>query len=682
MKRAHIRRRKKRKSWFRKGLIMSLFLLGIAGGGFGVLHGHTLLMGPPILAVPTANTYTDTMENPVATRYSEERRKWITLDDMSPYLPMAVIAIEDQEFYDHNGFDYTRIAGAVLADVKARKKVQGASTITQQYARTLFLTNEKTWSRKIKEAVYAYRIEHAYDKKTILEGYLNTVYFGHGAYGVEAASQTYYGKSASVLTLEEAAQLAAIPKGPSVYSPFINPEKAEARKQLVLSEMRSDGKIPEELYIRSKNIPVTFLTDAQKETAVAPYYMEEARKEAEKILDRKGHHLEMGGFTIVTALRPTYQEAAEQAIAQWMPVSELQVGFVSQDADGHFVTAQVGGRDFSTSPFNRVTQAKRQPGSAIKPLLYAAALENKFTPLTFLDVGATKFPYDDGRKTYTPKNVNGKFADHPISMAQALAISDNIYAVKTLEEIGYASFQRVLDQFHTGAKVTQAPASALGTSEMSLLNLTNAYTSIRNLGHYQPARYVKQIKDRDGTVIYDAMDEVPKSKQAISEAHAFQVTHMMTGVFDSVYNDYSPVTGSMIAPKLGRQYAAKSGTTLSDQYFIGFSPEVTAGVWNGFDEGRQVDTANAAHVTKQIWATFMESVHKGKARTAFNVPSGVTGVLVDIETGGLANDACPNQRYLYVSRANVPTKSCTELRGEKVEADMNKWPLNPFDWLD
>lgn len=570
----------------------------------------------------------------------------------------------------------------MFSDVKARKKVQGASTLTQQYARNLFLTHEKTWTRKIKEAVFAYRIEHAYDKKTILEGYLNTVYFGHGAYGVEAASQTYYGKSASLLMLEEAVQLAAIPKGPSIYSPFINPDKAETRKQLVLAEMRRIGKIPEEVYVRSKNIPVTFLKDSEKETAVAPYYMEEARKEAEKILDRKGQHLEMGGYTIVTALRPTYQEVAEKAISQWMPDSDLQVGFVSQDADGHFVTAQVGGRDFSQSPFNRVTQAKRQPGSAIKPLLYATALEHKFTPMTFLEVGATKFSYDDERKTYTPKNVNGKFADHPISMAQALAISDNIYAVKTLEEVGYAPFQRVLEKFHTGAKVTHAPASALGTSEMSLLALTNAYTTLGNLGRYQAPRYVNQIKDRDGKVIYDAYEEMPKPKQAISETNAFQVTHMMTGVFDSVYNDYSPVTGSLIAPKLGRQYAAKSGTTLSDQYFIGFSPDVTAGVWNGFDEGRQVDTANAAHVTKQIWATFMESVHKGKARTPFSVPSGVTGVLVDIETGGLANDACSKQRYIYVSRANVPTKSCTELRGEKVEADMNKWPLNPFDWLD
>lgn len=682
MKRAQIRRRKKRKSWFRKGLVLFLFTLGLVAGSYSVLWTYTKAMGPPILSVPSANTYTDALENPVATRYSEERRKWIALDEMSPYLPMAFIAIEDQEFYDHHGFDYTRIAGALLADVKARKKVQGASTITQQYARNLYLTNEKTWTRKIKEALYAHRIEQAYDKDTILEGYLNTVYFGHGAYGVESASQTYYGKSSAKLTLEEAAQLAAIPKGPSLYSPFLHPERAKTRQQLVLSELHRLGKIPDTTYSKSKEIPVAFVTDAEKETAVAPYYMEEARKEAERILKDKGQHLEMGGYTIVTAFRPQYQQAAEEAIERWMPSTDLQVGFMSQDAAGHFVTAQVGGRNFKESPFNRVTQAKRQPGSAIKPLLYAAAMNHDFNPLTTLEVTKTDFPYDEGRKTYTPKNVNGRFAEHPMSMAQALAVSDNIYAVKTLEQIGYDAFQEVLTDMHTGAEISHTPASALGTSEVSLFNLTNAYTTLRNQGQYQPAKYVKMIKDRSGNIIYDAEKDAARAKQVIPAAHAFQVTHMMTGIFDSVYDTYSPVTGSFIAQKLNRQYAAKSGTTLSDQYFIGYSPEMTASVWNGFDEGRQVDTAQATHVTKQIWADFMESVHEGKAKSAFEVPRGVTGVLVDIETGGIATDACPKQRYLYVARNEVPTKECTKIRSDDFDSDVEKWPFNPFEWLN
>ncbi|WP_342528020.1 PBP1A family penicillin-binding protein [Chryseomicrobium sp. FSL W7-1435] len=681
MKRAQLRRRKKQKSWFRRGLLAILFTLGIGLGGYSVLWFYTQLLGPPILAVPSANTYTDTLGTPVATRYSEERRKWMALDDMSPYLPMAFLAIEDQEFYEHSGFDYTRIAGALLADVKARKKVQGASTITQQYARNLYLTNEKTWTRKLKEALYAYRIEDAYDKDTILEGYLNTVYFGHGAYGVESASQTYYGKSAGELTVEEAAQLAAIPKGPSLYSPFLHPERAAERKNVVLSEMHRIGKLPDTMYERSKTIPVSFLKDDEKEVAVAPYYMEEARKEAQAILKDKGMQLEMGGYTIETAFHPQYQQAAEQAITRWMPDSDLQVGFMSQDASGHFVTAQVGGRNFVESPYNRVTQAKRQPGSAIKPILYAAALAEGFHPLTFLEVKETEFSYDDGRKVYIPKNVNGEFADKPISMAQALAISDNIYAVKTLEKIGYDAFQQTVDALHLNTKVHNTPASALGTSEVSLLRLTNAYTTIRNNGQYQDAKYVKRIKDRDGKVVYDAMEDALKPKQAIPAAHAYEVSHMLTGVFDSVYNDYSPVTGSLISAKLKRQYAAKSGTTLSDQYFIGYSPLLTAAVWNGFDEGKQVDTAQATHVTKQIWADFMETVHSGKAQTSFEVPRGVTGVLVDIETGGLASDACPNQRYIYVTKTDVPTKSCTELRGKEFDEDVEKWPFNPFDWL-
>lgn len=681
MNRAQFRRRKKQKSRIRRLVLASLFALGIGLGGYLVLEAYTLLMGPPILAVPTANTYTDSFGEAIPTRYSESNRKWVGIDEMSPYLPMAFVAIEDQEFYEHSGFDYTRIAGALLADVKARKKVQGASTITQQYARTLFLTNEKTWTRKLKEALFAYRIERAYDKETILEGYLNTVYFGHGAYGVEAASQTYYSKASKDLTVEEAAQLAAIPKGPSLYSPFLDAERAEKRKNLVLSEMHRTGKLPEALYEESKAVAVSFTPKSEKQPAVAPYYMEEARKEAQRILKDKGLHIELGGFTIETAFRPFEQQAAEDALTRWMPDSDLQVGFVSQETEHHFITAQVGGRNFVESPYNRVTQAKRQPGSAIKPLLYAAALGEGFSPLTFLDVSQTEFPYDEGREVYVPKNVNGKFSDEPISMAQALAISDNIYAVKTLETIGYRAFQRTLDQFHLGAKIAETPSSALGTSEVSLLRLTNAYTTLANNGAYQPAKYVTRIRDRDGKVVYDALKDSERGKQVIPEAHAYQVTHMLTGVFDTVYDDYSPVTGSLIASKLKRQYAAKSGTTLSDQYFIGFSPTLTAAVWNGFDEGKQVDTAQATHVTKQIWAEFMETVHKGKARSSFKAPESVSGVLVDVESGGVATDACPNQRYVYVARSDVPTKSCEELRGKQFDDDVNKWPFNPFDWL-
>ena len=648
------------------------------------LRIYAQIAGPPPLAVPKASIFLDSQNNHIGDYYTEERRYWVSLDKISPYLADATIAVEDKDFYEHNGFDYSRIASALLADIKAGDKVQGASTLTQQYARNLYLTHEKTWTRKINEALYAYRLEVFYDKDEILEGYLNTVYYGHGMYGAEAASHYYFGKAASDLTLAEAAMLAGIPKGPTYYSPLVDKEKATDRQQVILSLMEDQGKITATEKERATQEQLVYKSDdwnAAKE--IAPYFLKAAWAEAGDILESKDINIAEGGWTIKTTLNQAHQQAAEQAVADHMPDDELQVGLVSMDPQTGFVTALIGGRDYKISPYNRVTVTERQPGSAIKPFLYLAALEKGYTPMTFKDVSQTTFTYDNGRKTYSPKNVNGKFANEEMSLAQALAISDNIYAVKTLEDIGYSNFRKMLERFHLNSTEEEIPSIALGTIETSLYSLTNAYNMLAAGGESREATMILSIENAKGEIVYEY--EPPEAEQVVSEKDAYIMTQMLTGIFDPVFSDYSPATGVSIRSRMTHTYAAKSGSTDSNQWMMGYSPSVTVGVWNGYDESKTLSGQSDTAATKQIWIDFMESVHEGKPNEEFVAPSDVEGVVVDIASGKIANDGCPDeQRLVYMKAEDVPTEQCSTYWFDSDWFNTESWEDswdNLLDWL-
>lgn len=665
-------------------LLVAIGTASAAIVAFLSLRIYAQIAGAPTLTVPKASIFLDSQDNQIGDHYTEERRYWVSLDDISPYLAEATIAVEDKDFYEHNGFDYSRIAGAVLADIKAGTKVQGASTITQQYARNLYLTHEKTWARKINEALYAYRLEVFYGKDEILEGYLNTVYYGHGMYGAEAASHYYFGKPASDLTLAEAAMLAGIPKGPTYYSPLVNEEKATNRQQVILSLMEDQGKITSAEKDRATQEQLVYKSDdwiASKN--IAPYFLDAVWEEASDILESKNMNIREGGWTIKTTLNQAHQQAAEEAVAEHMPDSELQVGLVSMDPKTGFVTSLVGGRDYQTSSFNHVTRAERQPGSAIKPFLYSAALENGYTPMTFKDVSQTTFTYDNGRKTYSPKNVNGQFATEEISLAQALAISDNIYAVKTLEDIGYGKFRNILERFGLNTTKKETPSIALGTIENTLYNMTNAYNILAAGGESREATTIISIENAKGEIVYEY--EQPEPEQLLAEEDAYIMTQMMTGIFDPVFNDYSPATGVSIRPRMTHTYAAKSGSTNSDQWMIGYSPDITAGIWNGYDQGKTLSGQSDTGATKQIWIDFMESVHSGLPNEEFAAPSDVEGVVVDVASGKIANDGCPNeQRLVYMKAEDVPTEQCSTYWFNSdwfnAESWENSWD-SLLDWL-
>ena len=677
-------KKKKRRILWRRSILLTVTAITAAITLIGGLMLYAQITGAPSLSVPKASVFLDKDGKQIGDHFAAERRYWVELEEISPFLLDAVIATEDRNFYEHNGFDYRRIAGAVLKDVKTRSKAEGASTITQQYARNLYLTHAKTWKRKANEALLAYRIERFYEKDVILEGYLNTVYFGHGMYGVEAASKFYFAKSAKDLTLEEAAVITGIAKGPSVYSPLDHPNNSTARKELILSLMETQGFITEAQKSRAMDMPIALKVDewADKKR-VAPYFLDEVWREAEKILSTKGRYAAEGGWTIRTTLNPHHQKTAEEVISKWMPDSELQIGFMSMDPRNGAVTSLVGGVNYGESPFNRATQAKRQPGSAMKPLLYAAALENGFNPLTFLMPEKTIFTYDNGRESYEPKNVNGKFADHPISLAQALAISDNVYAVKTLEEIGYKNFQNMAKRLGIDATFPTSPAVALGTTEVTLLEMTTAFSRIAAEGVEVAPNTIISITDAEGKTVYERKKQ--KRKQVISEQDAFVLTHLLTGMFDPVFNDYLTSTGISMRPKQTRPYAAKSGTTISDQYLIGYTPSLTAGVWTGFDIGKQLEDPADKAASKKIWIEFMETAHSGQSAEPFVPPKGVSSVIVDVETGGLAVAECERQRLIYVKDKDIPKKLCTdksllELRSsDEEEKGLNLFPFSFFD---
>ncbi|MEG0472052.1 MAG: transglycosylase domain-containing protein [Solibacillus sp.] len=676
MKRQQYFKHKQRRKFSKK---LGLFMIGLfcaVAVSLLSLRIYAQVAGAPPLTVPKASIFLDSQNNPIGDRFTEERRYWTELKDISPYLIDATVAVEDKDFYEHGGFDYSRIAGAVLADIKAGSKVQGASTLTQQYARNLYLTHEKSWNRKINEALYAYRLELFYSKDEILEGYLNTVYYGHGMYGVEAASRYFYGKSAKDLTLAEASMLAGVPKGPSYYSPLNNLEKATNRQQVILRLMNEQGIITEDEKTRATKEPLAFKSDEWIATkSIAPYFEDVVWAEASDILESKNLAISEGGWTIQTTLNQAHQRAAEDAVKKNMPDNELQVGLVSMDVDTGFVTALVGGRDYSVSNYNRVTLGNRQPGSAIKPILYAAALEKGLNPMSFLDVSETTFTYDSGRANYTPQNVNKKYAEHELSMAQALAISDNVYAVKTLENIGYKPFRDMQKRLGLNYSEEDNPSIALGTTENSLYDLTNAFNTIAAGGEKRTATTILSITDAKGNVVYKY--EKPKAEQVVNEKDAFVLTQMMTGIFDPVYSDYSPATGLSLRSRMTHTYAAKSGTTNSDQWMLGYTPSLTAGVWNGYDQGKTLSVKGDMAASKQVWIDFMEAALKGKANEAFTIPNGVQPVSIDINSGYLSTSACPNQRVVYMKNEDVPTKKCSTFDFFEKDSWSNVWDMFP-----
>lgn len=621
-----------------------------------LIYAKTL--GPPPLAVPQSSLYFAGDGTLIGESNSGQKRYWVDLEDISPRLIQATIAIEDQGFYDHHGFDFKRIAGAALADIKAMAKVQGASTISQQYARNLFLQHEKTWKRKATEAFYTIRIEMNYTKSEILEGYLNTIYYGAGAYGVQAASQYYFGKNAAELTLGEAAMLAGIPKGPSLYSPMASFEKAKKRQRLILHSMVDKDFITKEEAEAAYQEKLTITgehPDAKEK--MAPYFQDAVKQTLKNVLNIDEKTIELGGLRIYTTLDPKQQKAAERNIEKYISKeSDIQVALIAIDPKNGHVKAMVGGRDYGESPFNRATQAIRQPGSTMKPLLYYAAMKQGFTPATTMRSEPTTFKFENNQPDYSPRNYNDKYADGEITMAQALALSDNIYAIKTHLFLGEETLAKTAEQFGITTEMDEVPSLALGTSGVRVIELATSYSLLANDGKSVEPVLIKRIENHQGEVIFES----EKNEETVLDPDiAFVTTHMLTGVFDRSLNGYATVTGSSIIDEMSREYAGKSGSTDTDSWMIGFTPQLVSAVWTGYDQGKPIEKFAEKSYAKNVWIHFMEDALKDKPAKSFKPTKGTVGVEVDPASGKLATVDCPQARLTYFIKGTEPKEHCT-----------------------
>ncbi|SDJ75042.1 transglycosylase domain-containing protein [Salimicrobium halophilum] len=658
------------KWWKRIFRLMVLLLL--AGAGAFV---YLLSLGPPSLETEQTTVYYDSSDEQIGEDHGTEERYWIPLKEMPESMISATIAIEDRNFYDHFGFDFKRMAAAMWKNISSFRLEEGASTLTQQYARNLFLTHEKTWTRKMKEAVYAARLELFYSKDELLEGYLNTVYYGHGVYGVEAASRYFFDKPAKELSTAESSMLAGIPKGPTYYSPLNDRKRAKDRQELVLKAMKRngwDGDV-EKTVLES----LAYREEEDTSEEIASYFQDEVVKEAARVLELTPDEVETSGLHIYTTLNRNHQQALEKSVQETIPShSGVQTAGMIVDHGTGAITAILGGKDYETSPFNRATQAKRMIGSVMKPFLYYTALDRGYTPLTMLESKPTTFTLADG-KVYEPSNFQGYYADRPVTMAQALAVSDNIYAVKTNMDIGPEALVQTLHSFGMDGDIPAVPSLALGSASIPLKEVSEGFAKLASGSGDNYVHTISRITDRKGNVLYEYAPTFEKTN--VDPIRSFMVTHMMTGMFDTNLSSYMSVTGSGIKDELTHSYSGKSGTTESDSWMAGSSTDVTTVIWNGYDDARNLEMHE--HFAKDIWAKAMEDIHSNLENEGFRPPPTLRGVYIDPESGKRSAPGCGAERLVYMRPQNVPTATCKNEIIDEDTAREDPWLHNIADWV-
>lgn len=587
--------------------------------------------------------------------YSVEKRKVIPLSEVPKNLINAILAIEDNEFYNHIGINVKRIIGAALADIKAGKIVEGGSTLTQQLAKVLFLTPEKRFSRKIKELLLALQIEKRYSKDEILQMYLNQIYFGAGNYGIQAAAKFYFGKDVNNLSLPECALLAGLPKAPNYYNPIRAPDRALKRRNLVLYRMRKLNYISELEYIEAINTPL-LLAKADTSVPTGAYFLEHVRKFLEK---NYGYNaLYKAGLNVYTTIDIELQKEAEELynthlerldkiVAPYhkndtIPVRiqisdteyvdtyvidtrprKLQGALVSLDVKTGEILALIGGRNFRESQFNRAVQARRQPGSAIKPLIYTAAIEKGYTVLDKIYDGPIL--YEDGDSFWIPENYEKRFYGWT-TIKEALAHSRNVVTIKLLESVGMKTMEQILKRFQVRYSSPLNLSFALGTLTFSPLEMARIFNVFPNYGIMIEPKFITKITDRYGTVIYEnSSDETV----VLSPEVSYIMIYLLKNVVDRG-------TGQRIRwMGFKRKCGGKTGTTdeYRDAWFIGFTPYVTTAVWVGYDDMKPIGPKmTGSRAAIPLWTRFMKEASKNYPDADFPIPDDIIWKKYDVES--------------------------------------------------
>ncbi|MBI2460166.1 MAG: PBP1A family penicillin-binding protein [Candidatus Rokubacteria bacterium] len=609
--------------------------------------------------------------------FQAERRIFVPLAQIPKSLQRAIIAVEDTRFYSHFGLDPRGIARALWANFRQGRIAEGGSTITQQLAKVLFLTPDRSWSRKLKEAVLAFELERRYSKDRILELYLNHIYLGHGAFGVEAASRTYFGKSVNELGLPQTALLAALPRAPGSYSPFERSELARRRRAHVLHRMVELGYLSEAEAKRANKAPLGLVPKERRRTT-GQYFVEHLRQLLEEKFGTEMVY--KGGLHVYTTLNSSLQLAAELSLREGLKALEARrqtrvAGRTGAAEEVHpegavvvlepqtgYVKAMVGGFDFARSEFNRALYARRQPGSAFKPFVYIAALEAGRTPADFVEDSPVSYPGRNDR-AWEPENYDGTFRG-PITLQQALEESVNVATVKVLEQVGVPRTIEVARRLGITSPLTGDLTLALGSSEVSLLELTAAYGALANQGIRMDPLAIRYITDAQGKLLEE---QIPQGREALSPPIAYVITEMLRGAV---------TRGTAVGARaLGRPIAAKTGTTndFSNAWFVGYTPSLVAGVWVGYDRPRSLGAdETGARAALPIWLGIMRRALEGVPAEDFPIPDRVVRVTVDLDTGYLATRACPRPVLMAFVAGTEPTRFCPVHFGG---------PPGLFDWL-
>ncbi len=760
-----------RKWWFIVSTIVFLPLVG--GGGALTYLGQDL---PPVEALksfqPSLVTRVYADDNRLIGQFFIEKRIMVPLVHIPQDMVHAIVAVEDSRFYEHKGFDLVGILRASIANLASMKIKQGASTITQQLARSLFLTPERNLKRKTKEILLAMKIEQLYTKEQILEMYFNQIYFGHGAYGVQAAARTYFGKDANQLTLAEAAFVAGLPKAPKDYSPYLSPQRAKQRQGIVLGRMLEESFITQNQYQQAYQQDLYF-QKLLPEQEIAPYFLEHVRQ---YLIARYGaEQVYKGGFNVYTTLNIEMQMAAHKALNEGLRAIDKRQGFrgavghedppgadeqsiqASVEKEGSVTTgelgvgeviegvatkvendhvwvaasglsgkilmqdmawakkrlkgpyldqveilqnatpkdllkagdvikvalkmkdprtqeifftleqeplveaallsidprtgamkAMVGGYDFKRSEFNRTLMARRQPGSAFKPLIYALAIEQGFTPSTVLVDAPVIFTDPVSQKTWKPTNYEERFYG-PIPLRDALAYSRNVATVKLLEKVGVQNVITFSKKLGVTSPLTPDLSLALGSSSVSLMELVSSFGVFANQGVRMEPMAIRSVTDASGKVLEY---HEPSAQQVLSPEVAYVVTSMLQDVIQRG-------TG-VRARELGHSLAGKTGTTndFTDAWFVGYTPNLVAGVWVGFDDRRTLGDREAGSTAAlPIWMGFMGEVLKQIPQMNFPIPENVVFAKVNPKTGLMSQEEDQDAKVEIFVKGNEPSPS-------------------------
>lgn len=558
---------------------------------------------------PTLTSQVVSNDNVVIKTFGTYKSERISSKRLPEDLKHAIISIEDKNFYYHKGFDPIALIRSTVSNLKARKVVQGASTITQQLARILFLNQEKTFDRKFKELVIAYRLEKTIPKDEILAMYLNNVYLGEGAYGVEAAAEIYFDKRVEDLNLAECALIAGLPQAPSVYSPYQNKDLAIKRRGKVLQRMEAEGFITHEQAEEANRSEIT-LSPKLRRSALkkAPYFIDLVMRELQTKVGLTEDEIVKGGYKVYTTLNYEMQKAAEEAMSTRMQAWKLnkkcqQAALISYDTTSGQILAYIGGKDYTESQFDRVSQAVRQPGSSFKVFVYATAIEKGLTPFTVYPDSPVRI----GR--WSPQNYGHKYRGQ-LPLYKALMYSSNSVAVRLIQEVGVDETIRMAQRLGITTDIAHDPTIALGSSSVKLIDMATAYGVFANGGVKVEPYSIERVETSTGRIIYQANNNYRRILDVKTVAYMVEMLKQVVK------------QGTGKASAIGRPSAGKTGTTDSykDAWFMGFTPDIVTGVWVGNDDNSSTPNLTGGTVPALIWHDFMAFATKDKPVMNFMYP--------------------------------------------------------------